>query len=309
MIEIEKKLTYLCFGFSILSDIKLPELVHNHSHNPLVDITIQQGNLTQLWNRLNNNQCFVIEEKRVLFKVPETGVFLIEDGKKITFSPDDDADEGLIRLFILGTCMGAILMQRKILPLHGSAIAINGKAYAFVGESGTGKSTLAAAFMKEGFPMISDDVIAVSLTENYEPMVIPSYPQQKLWQESLYQFEMELGNFKSLYARETKYSVPVQANFYNGKLPLAEIFELVKGEDETIEIQPIKGLERFHTLYRHTYRNLFLEPLGLINWHFTTSTKLINQLPLYQITRHTSGFTASEIVSLILDTINKELNS
>ena len=37
-------------------------------------------------------------------------------------------DEDIIRLYILGTCMGAILMQRKILPLHGSAIAINGKA-------------------------------------------------------------------------------------------------------------------------------------------------------------------------------------
>ena len=38
--------------------------------------------------------------------------------------------------------MGALLMQRKILPLHGSAIAIDGKAYAFVGDSGAGKSTL-----------------------------------------------------------------------------------------------------------------------------------------------------------------------
>jgi hypothetical protein len=309
VVEIGKKLTYICFGFSILSDLELPELVQNYSHNPLVDITIQQGNLTQLWSWSNSKQCFVIKEKRVLFKVPETGIFLIEDGKKIIFSPEKDADEGLIRLFILGTCMGAILMQREILPLHGSAITINGKAYAFVGESGTGKSTLAAAFMKEGFPMISDDVIAVSLTENYEPMVFPSYPQQKLWQDSLSKFEMELGNFKSLYARETKYSVPAHANFYNGKLPLGGIYELVKGEEENIKIQPIKGLERFHTLYRHTYRNLFLEPLGLIDWHFTTSTKLINQLPLYQIMRPTFGFTAPEIVSLILDTVNKELNS
>ena len=57
--------------------------------------------------------------------------------------------------------MGAILMQRKILPLHGSAIAIDGKAYAIVGDSGAGKSTLASAFLKRGYQLLSDDVITV----------------------------------------------------------------------------------------------------------------------------------------------------
>ena len=38
--------------------------------------------------------------------------------------------------YLLGTCMGTILMQRKILPLHGSAIEIEGKVYAIVGDSG-----------------------------------------------------------------------------------------------------------------------------------------------------------------------------
>ena len=61
--------------------------------------------------------------------------------------------------------MGAILMQRKILPLHGSAIAIDGKAYAIVGDSGAGKSTLASAFLNKGYQLLSDDVIAVSLSK------------------------------------------------------------------------------------------------------------------------------------------------
>ena len=62
--------------------------------------------------------------------------------------------------------MGAILMQRKVFPLHGSAIAINGKAYAFVGDSGAGKSTLASAFLNKGYQLLSDDVIAVSLSQD-----------------------------------------------------------------------------------------------------------------------------------------------
>ena len=82
--------------------------------------------------------------------------------------------------------MGTILMQRKMLPLHGSAIEIDGKVYAIVGDSGAGKSTLASAFLKQGYKLVSDDVIAVSLSqENSIPYVTPAYPQQKLWQESL----------------------------------------------------------------------------------------------------------------------------
>ena len=66
-----------------------------------------------------------------------------------------NTDEDMIRLYILRDMYGTLLMQRKILPFHGSAIAINGKAYAIVGDSGAGKSTLASAFLKEGYQLLT----------------------------------------------------------------------------------------------------------------------------------------------------------
>lgn len=60
----------------------------------------------------------------------------MEQGKRIVVSPIPGADERKVRLFILGTCMAVIMMQRGILPLHGSAVVIDGWAYAFVGHSG-----------------------------------------------------------------------------------------------------------------------------------------------------------------------------
>ena len=86
-----------------------------------------------------------------MFQVPDTAIFCIKDGNKIIVSPIKGSEEDKIRLYILGTCMGVLLMQRKVLTLHGSAIAIDGKAYAFIGESGAGKSTLASAFIREGY--------------------------------------------------------------------------------------------------------------------------------------------------------------
>ncbi len=159
------------------------------------------------------NHYFVIKENDCLFKIPHTGLFLIKDGKEIFFTPLKGASDDHIRLYLLGTCMGAILLQRKILPLHGSAVVIDGKAYAIVGDSGAGKSTLASAFLKRGYSLLSDDVIPVSMSEENGPMVTPAYPQQKLWLESLNQFGMESSDYRPLFERETKFAIPVQSQF------------------------------------------------------------------------------------------------
>ena len=216
-------------------------------------------------------------------------LFSCKMGRRLLSLLISNANEDQIRLYLLGTCMGVILLQRKILPLHGSVIAIDGKAYAFVGDSGAGKSTLASAFLKQGYQLLTDDVIAVQFNEENIPVVIPSYPQQKLWQESLDQFGVDSNQYRPLFARETKFSVPVESKFYREPLPLAGIFELIKTNDDELEIHSIQGLNRLHTLYYHTYRNFLIEPMGLMEWHFKTSTSLINKMELYQI--RTSGFT------------------
>ena len=122
----------------------------------------------------------------VMFNVPNIANFYIKDGKKIIVSPLDEIDEDVLRLYILGTCMGTILMQRKILPLHGSAIEIDGKVYAIVGDSGAGKSTLASAFLKQGYKLVSDDVIAVSVSEeNPIPYVTPPIHNKSFGRKAL----------------------------------------------------------------------------------------------------------------------------
>jgi hypothetical protein len=296
---------YHGFGLSVMSEIPLREFIHLE-HRDLVDVQVNIDDLSHLWDEYNQHEnSFVVNENHIMFQVTGTAIYLIENGNKITVSPYEGADEDQIRLYLLGTCMGVILQQRKILPLHGSVIAINGKAYAFVGDSGAGKSTLASAFLKKGYQLLTDDVIPVRFTEDGVPMVIPSYPHQKLWQQSLNHFGMESDQYRPLFGRETKFAVPVSSQFSQEALPLGGIFELIKSEDEEIEVRPIQGLERLHALYKHTYRNFLLAPAGLMDWHFATSTQLINQTDLYQLRRPVSRFTANDLTEVILETLQK----
>lgn len=308
MLKVEEKMVYNAFGLSIISDIPLPELFPLGDQADSLDIEIKLGDLSEKWSELSGKpNRFVIAENLVMFQVSNIATFLIQDGKEITVSPEMDTDRDLIRLFILGSCMGAALMQRRILPLHGSAVAIDGKAYAIVGESGAGKSTLASAFLSQGYKLLSDDVIAVSLSEDEKiPFVAPSYPQQKLWEDSLRSFGMETSEYQSIFGRENKYCIPVSSKFSSSDLPLAGVIELVKTDNKEIAIRKIEKLERFHTLFWNTYRNFFIKKLDLIDWHFKVSASIADKIDMYQLQRPISGFNASQLVSEILNTIKKE---
>lgn len=296
----------MAFGLKIESEFDLPELPQVNIGEDQVEIIIKKTDLSSLWSEQgDSNKYFVIKENWILFRIPDIAIYLIKNGREIFVTPFEGSNENQIRLYLLGTCMGALLMQRKILPLHGSAIAINGKAYAIVGDSGAGKSTLASAFLKKGYQLLSDDVIPVTLSDENIPIVTPAYPQQKLWLESLNHFNMEPTHYEPIFERETKFAVPVSNQFAMEPLPLAGIFELIKTEDEKINLQPIKKLERFSTLFQHTYRNFFLAQSGLVEWHFRTSAKILNEIELYQLTRPISRFTAHDLTSFIVMTLKK----
>ena len=307
MLETKRRLTYTAFGLNIISDIHLSELnvIANKEVDPDVEIIIEETDFNKVDLEGNPYQHFVIEDE-VMFNVPNIANFYIKDGKKIAISPLGVIDEDVIRLYILGTCMGTILMQRKMLPLHGSAVEIDGKVYAIVGDSGAGKSTLASAFLKQGYKLVSDDVIAVSLSqENSIPYVTPAYPQQKLWQESLHMFGMEKNNYRSIYGREDKYCIPVTESFVNAPLPLAGVFELVKTEDTT-HMNQLEKLESIHILLKNTYRNFLIPRLGLVEWHFHTTTSLLEHIEVYRLSRSDSGSSADQLAQLILDSIRKK---
>jgi hypothetical protein len=243
MIKTAKKSTYKAFGLNMISEITLPELtLSNLIGHDIADVEIHTRDLSQIWTEAGGtDNSFIAKENNVMFHISDVAIYLIENGNEITVSPFADSNEDQVRLYLLGTCMGIILQQRKILPLHGSVIAIEGKGYAFVGDSGAGKSTLASAFLSRGYQLLTDDVIPIEFTDEGCPIVVPSYPHQKLWQESLDQFGVESAQYRPLFGRETKFAVPVTSQFMSEPIPLGGIFELVKSDDDDIIVQPIKA--------------------------------------------------------------------
>jgi len=63
---------------------------------------------------------------------------------------------------LLGQVLSVALVRQGFEPLHATTITIDGGAIAFLGESGFGKSSLAAAFLRAGHGILTDDLLMLS---------------------------------------------------------------------------------------------------------------------------------------------------
>ncbi|WP_434752034.1 aldolase [Paenibacillus amylolyticus] len=308
---------YEAYGLLWLSHILMPELqiapLDVKEKPDAAEVQIESHDLTELWEKWDvGSDNFVARDGCLFFRIEDTGLFLMEHGQRIVVSPVFGADEKKVRLFILGTCMSVIMMQRGILPLHGSAVVIDGWAYAFVGHSGAGKSTLSAALAAQGYPLLTDDVVALSWDAGGRAIVSPGYPQQKLWQPSLEGFGMKQQDYATVHAEITKYAIPVQHYFHQSAVPLAGIYELVPQPDHEpgpVQLKEVSGLERLHLICSHTFRSGLVRRQGLAQWLFETASRLSASVEFSRLSRTGSNFTAFEMVERIIHHIRKGVHT
>ena len=75
-------------------------------------------------------------------------------------------DGGTGQILLEGFVLGLLAGLRGALVLHASAVELpDGRALAFIGPSGTGKSTMAALLTRAGCRLLADDVVAVEFSD------------------------------------------------------------------------------------------------------------------------------------------------
>lgn len=85
--------------------------------------------------------------------------------------------------YLLGPVLGFLLRLRGVTCLHASAVVVDGRAVAFVGPAGAGKSSTAAAFARAGYPVLADDVVPLH-RHGDRFTAQPGYPRLRLWPDS-----------------------------------------------------------------------------------------------------------------------------
>lgn len=193
----------------------------------------------------------------------------IERGERIRLEVDSATQGSELRAFLLGPVFTAALYLRGVLPLHASAVLIDGTLWAFTGPSGAGKSTLAALLhLRHGCPLFADDLL-VHDPAGPAAQVAGGALRMRLWEDTLEALAVESKGLARVVPARPKYHLPLTEARVAGPRPLAGLCVLERGpEDSVLELAPLSGLERvqavFGALHRPVLgRQLLADPLPL----------------------------------------------
>ena len=106
---------------------------------PLADVTIEITTLKkEVTAPLYDDGFYRLNQHEFSMDVEDVGWFYASGGNYIAMVLNPAATQANIELYLNGSTYGAILHQRKIMPMHASCFVHNNKGIMLCGESGAG---------------------------------------------------------------------------------------------------------------------------------------------------------------------------
>ena len=275
---------YKAFGLNILSDIQLPELSDGDAQN-VVDLQIKSASIklpvlanTQLYRRGIRASFAQDPDENLYLHWKGIASFKAIDGNILMVNTLTD-NENLISLFTVSEALGLILFQRNMFLLHASAVQVGDEGWCFMGKPGAGKSTTAAAFVKAGCNLLSDDLTAIGFDEKGVAYIVPAYPQLKIWDTTVNGLHYDKSGLQPVSEGVNKFAYHPKADFSHERVPLKEVFFLHNARNKKPQVPltpaevPMETLKNFplpsQLLTREALKNHFLQ-----SFQCTKSAKL-----------------------------------
>jgi hypothetical protein len=292
---------YHIFGLVVESQIECPELTPAAGQpNPDVQICARAVP-AHLNGGIAAGEWLEGCRGQMLLRIKGIAAYRISFGREIAVDASVDASPEDIRIYLLGSAMGALLHQRGLLPFHGSTVCIGERAITFSGPSGVGKSTLAAALVDKGCRMLADDVSAVSFTDSGMPTVNPGIPQLKLCADAAQRLGRAPSHARPPCSRDEKYGYPEHSAFVSHALPSGAIYIIGKHPDNGFEEIPLKGAKKFNALRVNAYRPLFVKAMEMEQLHFDLLGKLAARADVRILLRPADRFRIDELANHVLN--------
>lgn len=152
--------------------------------------------------------------------------------------PPETAHEALHAAISLlhSRVLSLALTLRGLLCLHGAALAWEHGAFAILGNTGAGKSTLAASLLDAGCRLMADDKVVVNACDTGWS-VAPGMDQLRLWPDTLVHMERDPDALVRVFRRNDKRFLPVAERAATSSLPLRAIYIL--SERSIADVSPV----------------------------------------------------------------------
>lgn len=193
--------------------------------------------------------------KEVWVEFEEAGRWRIREGSSMEVQPVVGSSWDRILCMSMATPLGVLILQHGNLPMHAASLVAPGATSATLlcADSGTGKSTTAAALCLRGWTILADDLTQVA-RRNDKLVALPGWATIKLWPASC-----ELLGFP-------KEELPAHPGLKDKRLwkppligtspiPISDVLVLRREEAEgSLRVAELHGLETISTLREQTFR-------------------------------------------------------
>lgn len=189
---------YRAYGLILASDTPLPELAPIARAESAADADVQVrllGNRQEFpspshwfmsWTLPTGDlwlSCAKVHRGYLLRFTELADFFVDSSGRKIICFAGRETPPNTTRHLLLNQVLPLVLNLRGSDALHATAILTPLGVCAFTGPAGTGKSTLAASFLRAGYPILSDDCLVLQ-NNCGQILATPAYPGLRLWPDA-----------------------------------------------------------------------------------------------------------------------------
>lgn len=202
----------------------------------------------------------------------------------------DENEKEMMFTWLYGSLITAALMMLNHFALHASGVLVNDKVHIFCGESGIGKSTIAAQLRAKGYPLFTDDKCVLKWNEvNKEFLAQPSLQIIRLWKDATDKIEdvSFLNDKTAVTGRVEKYQYQLEdETISQSPKVLAQINIITEVEaSEALSIDQLSGMEKLNYLIEQTHRKGYIKHLGKTKIHWNFLSQLVNEVPVNIIYR------------------------
>lgn len=286
---------YHAFGLDISSEIELPGILEAVG-NDNIDVIIFRRKIDLPFHRESPN--YHVKNNVIYLWWEEIGQVSITAGREIAV---DVFDEDQIIPFLLGPVMAILLHQKGFLVLHGSAVKINDGAVAFLGYRGFGKSTTVINLYKKGYPLVADDILAITFDNDDKPIVYPGYLHVRLSDESYTNIKDSTEILTPIRTIAGKLFCDASYGFSQKPLKLRRIYLLDKNDE--IKIYNLNNQDNLLNLITHSTANYSFTDNEQVKNLFKCS-KLINNVIIKGLKVNHSFKEINNLIKLIEDDLN-----
>ncbi len=232
----------------------------------------------------------------------DLGQFLVApDGGVIRYHRAPRAPIESFQVYLLNQAISFALVQQGLEPLHATTVIVDGEAIALLGDSGYGKSTLAAAFLQAGHGLLTDDLLLLR-PGKHGMEAYPGPPRIKLFPAAARRLLKTVTEGVPMNAGTRKKIIPLDAERLS-PVPLRAIYVLAPPHEtrgsRSVRIESIAPREAFLALIANTF-NRRIGHSGRLRRQVSANALLMGAVPVKKLSYPRSFARLPQVIEAIL---------